>query len=100
MAFAESPDTRSGVAKRPPIVPLFVAGFIVAMLVRTLIPLPEPVLDAAEVLQTGLLAMALFALGTAVDLMTLMRTGGRPLAVGLLSWVLIAALALGAVHLS
>ena len=100
MAFAESPDTRSGVAKRPPIVPLFVAGFIVAMLVRTLFSLPEPVLDAAEVLQTGLLAMALFALGTAVNLATLMRTGGRPLAVGLLSWVLIAALALGAVHLS
>ncbi|TFD91434.1 YeiH family protein [Cryobacterium serini] len=100
MATAESPDTQRGVAKRPPIVPLFVAGFIVAMLVRTLIPLPVPVLDAAEVLQTGLLAMALFALGTAVNLSTLLRTGGRPLAVGLLSWVLIAALALGAVHLS
>ncbi len=100
MATAASPDTRRGVAKRPPIVPLFVAGFIVAMLVRTLIPLPVPVLDAAEVLQTGLLAMALFALGTAVNLITLLRTGGRPLAVGLLSWVLIAALALGAVHLS
>ncbi|TFD59117.1 putative sulfate exporter family transporter [Cryobacterium suzukii] len=100
MATAGSPDARKGLAKRPPIVPLFVAGFIVAMLVRTLIPLPEPVLVAAEVVQTGLLAMALFALGTAVNLVTLMRTGGRPLAVGLLSWVLIAALALGAVHLS
>ena len=89
-----------GVAKRPPILPLFVAGFIVAMLVRTLIPLPEQVLNAADVVQTGLLAMALFALGTAVNLGTLLRTGGRPLAVGLLSWALIAALALGAVHLT
>ncbi|TFD70379.1 YeiH family protein [Cryobacterium gelidum] len=88
-----------GVAKRPPILPLFVAGFIVAMLVRTLIPLPEQVLNAADVVQTGLLAMALFALGTAVNLGTLLRTGGRPLAVGLLSWALIAALSLGAVHL-
>ncbi|TFB65861.1 YeiH family protein [Cryobacterium sp. Hz9] len=89
-----------GVAKRPPILPLFVAGFIVAMFVRTLIPLPEQVLNAADVVQTGLLAMALFALGTAVNLGTLLRTGGRPLAVGLLSWALIAALALGAVHLT
>ena len=86
--------------QRPPILPLFVGGFIAAMLVRTLIPLPEQALNAADVLQTGLLAMALFALGTAVNVGTLLRTGGRPLAVGLLSWVLIAALALGAVHLS
>lgn len=99
VAPAASVDAR-GVAKRPPILPLFVAGFIVAMLVRTLIPLPEQVLNTADVVQTGLLAMALFALGTAVNLGTLLRTGGRPLAVGLLSWALIAALALGAVHLT
>ena len=100
VAPAARADARGGVVQRPPILPLFVAGFIVAMLVRTLIPLPEQVLNVADVLQTGLLAMALFALGTAVNLGTLLRTGGRPLAVGLLSWALIAALALGAVHLS
>ena len=92
-------DHRAG-AKRPPIIPLFVAGFIAAMLVRTLVPLPLEVLDAADLLQTALLAMALFALGAAVNLGTLLRTGGRALAVGLLSWTLIAALAFGAVQLS
>lgn len=100
VAPAARADAQGGTPKRPPILPLFVAGFIVAMLVRTLIPLPEQVLNAADVLQNGLLAMALFALGTAVNLRTLLRTGARPLAVGLLSWALIAALALGAVHLS
>lgn len=87
-------------AKRPPIVPLFVAGFIVAILLRSFVPLPEAVLSGADVVQTILLAMALFGLGTAVDLKRLLTTGWRALAVGLLSWVLIAALALGAVHLS
>ena len=87
-------------AKRPPIVPLFVAGFIVAMLVRTFIPLPPAVLNGADTLQTILLAMALFGLGSAVRLRTLVGTGWRALIVGLLSWVLIAALALGAVELS
>ncbi|WP_345763962.1 YeiH family protein [Diaminobutyricibacter sp. McL0608] len=87
-------------AKRPPIVPLFVAGFIVAMLVRTFIPLPPAVLSGADTLQTILLAMALFGLGSAVRLRTLVGTGWRALIVGLLSWVLIAALALGAVELS
>jgi uncharacterized integral membrane protein (TIGR00698 family) len=92
-----SPDPA---AKRPPIVPLFVAGFIVAVLVRSFIPLPDGVLDSADTVQTVLLAMALFGLGTAVRLRTLLGTGWRALAVGLLSWVLIAALALGAVWIS
>lgn len=87
-------------AKRPPIVPLFVAGFIAAVLVRTFLPLPPAVLSGADTVQTALLAMALFGLGSAVRLRTLLGTGWRALAVGLLSWVLIAALGLGAVATS
>jgi uncharacterized integral membrane protein (TIGR00698 family) len=83
--------------KRPPIVPLFVAGFIVAVLIRSFVPLPPAATDAADALQTLLLAMALFGLGTAVRLRSLVGTGWRGLATGLTSWVLIAALALGAV---
>ncbi|MDN4615878.1 putative sulfate exporter family transporter [Leifsonia sp. F6_8S_P_1B] len=86
--------------KRPPIVPLFVAGFIAAVLVRSFVPLPPVVLDAADTLQTVVLAMALFGLGTAVRLRSLLGTGWRALATGLLSWALIAALALGAVWIS
>ncbi|WP_372697336.1 YeiH family protein [Arthrobacter sp. JSM 101049] len=78
--------------KHPPIVPLFVAGFISMMLIRTFIPLPEPVIDGADAAQTALLAMALFGLGTAVRLGQLVRTGWRALVVALLSWTLIAAL--------
>ncbi|HEV7183691.1 MAG TPA: putative sulfate exporter family transporter [Leifsonia sp.] len=87
-------------AKRPPIVPLFVAGFILAVLVRSFVPMAPAVMEGADILQTALLAMALFGLGTAVRLRTLLGTGWRALAVALLSWVLIAALALGAVWLS
>lgn len=87
-------------ASRPPIVPLFVAGFIAAVLVRTLLPVPELVLDVADGVQTALLAMALFALGAAIRVRTLVTTGWRALVVGLVSWLLIAVLALGAVHLS
>lgn len=86
--------------QRPPIVPLFVAGFIAAVLVRSFLPLPPVVIDAADTLQTVVLAMALFGLGTAVRLRSLLGTGWRALATGLLSWALIAALALGAVWIS
>ncbi|MGK9146456.1 putative sulfate exporter family transporter [Plantibacter flavus] len=87
-------------AARPPLVPLFVAGFIAAVLVRTLLPVPEVVLAVADTLQTALLAMALFALGAAIRVRTLVTTGWRALVVGLGSWLLIALLALAAVHLS
>lgn len=86
-------------AKRPPIMPLFVAGFLAAVVIRTLVALPEPVVATADTLQTALLAMALFGLGTAVRLRELVTTGWRALVVGLLSWVAIAVLALGAVAL-
>ena len=79
--------------------PLFVAGFLVAVLARTFLAIPEPALEVADTLQTALLAMALFGLGTAVRLRELVQTGWRALVVGLLSWLVIAVLALGAVTL-
>ena len=83
---------------RVPLMPLFVVGFLVAVLVRTLLPLQGGVLDIADIAQTALLGMALFGLGTAVRLKTLVRTGWRALIVALLSWFTIAALAYGAVQ--
>ena len=95
---AEAPATTR--ARRPPIVPLFVLSFLALVLVRTWLPVPADVLEAAAVAQTALLAMALFALGSGIRLVELVRTGGRALTVGLVSWALIAGLALVAVHLS
>lgn len=84
---------------RPPIVPLFIAGFLAAVLLNTLVPLPEPLLAGADVVQTALLATALFALGASIRVVELVHTGWRALVVGLTSWVLVAALAYGAVLL-
>jgi uncharacterized membrane protein YadS len=82
------------------VLPLFVAGFLAMVLVRTFVPLPAAALDAVDLVQTVLLAMALFGLGTAVRLSELVRTGGKALGVGLASWLLIAVLALAAVFIS
>jgi uncharacterized integral membrane protein (TIGR00698 family) len=86
--------------RRPPLVPLFVAGFLGAVLIRTVVPWPPIASDIADTLQTALLAMALFGLGAAVRLRTLLGTGWRALVAGLASWALIAAVALGAVWIS
>ncbi|MCU1479502.1 MAG: putative sulfate exporter family transporter [Subtercola sp.] len=84
-------------AKRPAIVPLFIAGFLAAVVLRTFVPLPDELLSLADTLQTTLLAMALFGLGSNIRFATLARTGWRALIVGLTSWALIAAMSLGAV---
>lgn len=92
-------EGQSGV-KRPPIVPLFVAGFMAMVLARTLFELPLEVLNSADAIQTALLAMALFGLGAAVRLRDLVfGTGWRALVVALVSWAFIAALAYGAIRL-
>ena len=82
---------------RPPIVPLFVAGFAAMVLVRTVVPLPEALLSTAGTVQSVLLGLALVGLGSGIRLERLVRTGGRAVFVGLASWIVIATVSLGAV---
>lgn len=81
--------------KRPPLVPLFVAGFLALILVRTTGVLPAGVLEAAALVQEILFAAALFALGAAVRFRALFASGVRALSAALVSWFLIGALGLG-----
>ena len=85
---------------RPPLVPLFVLGFIAAVLLRSVVALPPVLLQLADVIQTVLLGLALVGLGSNVRVRSLARTGARPALVGLFSWMLIGALGLGLVRLT
>ena len=91
------PDASDGMGKRPPLVPLFVLGFIAMMAVRSTGILPDAVLHGADVVTALLLAGALFGLGTSVHLGSLLRTGGRSLALGAVSTVLAAAVSLAGI---
>lgn len=86
--------------KRPAIVPLFIAGFLVAVLVRSFLPLPDAVLQSADFVQSALLAMALFGIGASLRLERLASSGLRALGAGLVSWVVILGLALSVVLLT
>ena len=83
--------------ERPSVVPLFVAGFVLLVLVRTVVPVPEAVVASAGAVQAALLGIALVALGTGIRVGRLVRTEGRALLVGLASWVVIAGVSLGVV---
>jgi uncharacterized integral membrane protein (TIGR00698 family) len=80
--------------KRPPIVPLFVVGFLIAAAVRATDLLPDAVLSTAAFVDNLLLAAGMFALGTAVRLRSLVRSGLPALTLGLLSTVVISVVAL------
>ena len=89
-------------AKNPPLVPWFVAGFMVAMLLRTVSGWDDTAAPLlwADVLQAICLSMALFALGSQIRLKQLLIGSWRATLVAFLSWAMIAALAAVAVHLT
>lgn len=86
-------------ARRPPVVPLFVVGFLGAIALSSTGRVPAVVLGAASTLQQVLLVAALVGLGTGIHVATLRRTAGRAVVLGLLSWVLVAAVAYAGVRL-
>lgn len=83
-----------GEGKMPPLIPLFVAGFLAAVLLRSTGLLPVSVLEAAALIQELLFAAALFGLGASVDFRRLARTGAPAAAAGLISWAVLVGAAL------
>jgi uncharacterized integral membrane protein (TIGR00698 family) len=78
--------------KNPPIVPIFIIGFIAAISINSSFNLPSEFLSDVKWVEKSLLACALVGLGAGVDTRKLRRVGTRPLALGLTSWVLVATL--------
>ncbi len=85
-------------ATRPPIVPLFVVGFLAAIALRATDWLSDDALSAARRAEQAFLAAGMFGLGAGVEFARLRRLGGRPLILGMGSWVIVAVLALGAAY--
>lgn len=86
-------QSRSGDGlKLPPIVPGFIVGFLALVVVRSVLPVPETILDVATVFQDILLAAALFGLGSAVRIRELLSSRGKTIVMALCAWLLIAGL--------
>jgi len=97
---ATATEAAPGASPRPPLVPLFIVGFLALVLVRTFIPLPDAALATAAIAQSALLAAALFAIGASLRLERLLRSGPRALLAGALSWIAILVMALAAALLT
>jgi len=107
-SLAETPADRSaagepaGVGRggRPPLVPLFVVGFVALMALRTTGVVPSGVLSLAKWGETALLTIAMFALGTGVRVASLRRVGPRPFVLAGATTVWVAVVALGGILLA
>jgi uncharacterized integral membrane protein (TIGR00698 family) len=82
-------------AKRPPIVPLFVLGFLAMAALRTFGLLPEFAITGLSWIQTVCLAMAMFALGRGVQWRSLKNLGAGPIGLAATVTVIVALIALG-----
>jgi uncharacterized integral membrane protein (TIGR00698 family) len=98
LAVALSRRERGGV--RAARVPAFIALFVVAVGLASLDVLGASAIVRIDDTRTVLLGMALFAIGTRVHLRQLALIGPRPLALGLASWALIAAIAFAGVTIA
>jgi uncharacterized integral membrane protein (TIGR00698 family) len=81
-------------------VPWFILLFVLAVVARTLAPTQVlPVMTGVAIAARLGLVVTLFLIGASLSRATLARAGGRPLAQGVLLWVLVASLSLLAVRL-
>lgn len=77
------------------LVPWFLVGFLVVVLLRTVGVLPASVAPAFSSAATFLITVALAAVGVSTDFAALRRAGFRPMLLGIALWVLVAVTSLG-----
>ncbi|CAN5893849.1 putative sulfate exporter family transporter [soil metagenome] len=90
-------DMQSAGGTRPPVLPLFVVGFLAMIALRTTGVLPAEVITVVKSIEGWLLAAALVGLGSNVRVDKLRRLGPKPLVLGALAWGLVAVASYGGV---
>lgn len=78
---------------RPPPLPLFVVGFLLMVGIRSTGLIPDSWLDRIRQIEGFLFTVSLVGVGFGVDLGRLRKLGGRPLALGMAAWALVASMA-------
>jgi len=78
----------------PPLMPLFVVGFLALMLLRTLGLVSDLAVDVSSTISGLLLTAALVGLGAGVRVDRLRRLGGAPFLLGGLAWLVVGGVSL------
>ena len=78
--------------------PTFIVFFVLASVVTTIFSLPAAVTAPIKELSKFFIIMAMAAIGFNTNIVKLVRTGGKPILMGLCCWVAIACVSLGMQH--
>lgn len=78
--------------------PTFIALFVLASVVTTVFSLPADVTAPIKELSKFLIVMAMAAIGLNTDIVKLVRSGAKPIALGFCCWIAIACVSLGMQH--
>ncbi len=78
--------------------PTFIVFFVLASVVTTVFSLPTAVTAPIKELSKFFIVMAMAAIGFNTNIVKLVRTGGKPILMGLCCWVGIACVSLGMQH--
>jgi len=81
------------------IFPWFVLFFVLASVVTTVFNLPAFVTGPLKELSKFFIIMAMAAIGLNTNIVKLVKTGGKPIFMGLICWIGIAAVSLGMQHI-
>ena len=80
------------------IFPFFILFFVLASVITTVFALPATVTAPIKELSKFFIIMAMAAIGFNTNIVKLVRTGGKPILMGLCCWVAIACVSLGMQH--
>jgi uncharacterized integral membrane protein (TIGR00698 family) len=83
-----------------PLIPYFVLGFIAVATIHNLFEINETLLDYTVLVSKLLLGAGLVALGSGVRWKAIRAIGPRPMAMGMIAWVIVAGVALAAVKVT
>ena len=83
-----------------PLIPYFVLGFIAVATIHNIVDINERLLDNIVFTSKLLLGAGLVALGSGVRWKAIRAIGPRPMAMGMIAWVIVAGVALAAVSVT
>ena len=83
-----------------PLIPFFVLGFIAVATLNNLVDINDGLHDSIVLLSKLMLGAGLVALGSGVRWKAIRAIGPRPMAMGMLAWVIVAGVALAAVKVT
>lgn len=92
---AESAQTKVSLKK---IFPFFILFFVLASVITTVFNLPPVITDPLKTLSKFFIVMAMGAIGLNTNIVTLVKSGGKPILMGLCCWIGIACVSLGMQH--